>query len=698
MLRGRVSTREKLMQEGTKMQDGQVVLNGYDLSLDDVVAVARGGQRAILAESAKDKMRRSRAVVDRLLEDRVKVYGLTTGFGSKKNVFIEPAETRKLQRNLIRSHSCGVGEPLPEDVTRATILLRANTLARGMSGIRVEVVEAFLRLLELDIYPYIPNQGSLGASGDLAPLSHLALVVTGDPEGRIYDPARKNRTRGEWSMRSSTVELPDPASFVSSSPETLRSLGFEPVTLEAKEGLALTNGTQMMTAIGLLTVADARRLVQCAEGACAMSFEALSGVSMALSPQLHAARPHPGQWRSAEALRSYTRDSQILRLPINMAHINAVLRSLEAAQFHLDRSSLPLAEDSATNLRRATEILEKLREDPEGPLGDEPAHFVEAALQNYRSALEPAKRELLRVYRSLLSGALPEDVQEAQGDLANALQSLEEAAPSMPSVQDSYSLRCAPQVMGAARQSLAHGLEVLLTEANSTTDNPLIFPPEVDLEGNALPLDDLEAYKASLDTVLCRRAVCSGGNFHGEPIALVMDYMAIGIAEIANISERRVAHLIDGHLNQGLPSLLVHSAGLNSGFMIPQYTAASLVSENKSLAHPASVDSIPSCENTEDHVSMGSIAARKARRILINAESVIAIELLTAFQALHFHKPLRCGVAATALSDKIRESGVDFVKEDRPLYIDIERVTELLRSGALEGCLSKLTDHALTLL
>ncbi len=636
-----------------------IELTGKDLTTAQVVAVARKGVQVSLSESARARMRRSRAVVDVLLEHRVKVYGLTTGFGSKKNVFIEPRETQQLQRNLIRSHSCGVGEPLSKDVARATILLRANTLALGLSGIRVEVVEALVSLLTLDIYPLLPSQGSLGASGDLAPLSHLALVLMGDPAGRIQG-ADGN---------------PEP-----STPEVLGRLGFTPVVLEAKEGLALNNGTQVMTAIGLLTIADARNLVTCCEGATAMSFESLSGVSNAFHPALHAARPHAGQGTSAANLRAYTADSQILRLPVNMARVNATIRHLQDALFHVERDDSPLSEDIAANIRRGLEMLAAIQAEPEAPLGDGPIEPDGRAA--YRTVLEPAKKHLLRVYTALLSSSLSGHVHQAQEDMSTAISNLELAVPAMAPVQDSYSLRCAPQVIGAGRQVLDHVEGVLVTEANSATDNPLIFPPEIDA-------DSIEAYRAALTPAACRAAVCSGGNFHGEPVALAMDYLAIGVAELGNISERRTAQMIDGHLNQGLPSLLVHKAGLNSGFMIPQYTAASLVSENKTLAHPASVDSIPSCENTEDHVSMGTIAARKARSILVNAESVVAIELLTAYQALHFHAPLSAGWAAQRLMALFEEAGLAFVEEDKPLWPDIECVVTLIREGrvaaALEG-------------
>lgn len=671
----------------------RVVLTGESLTLAEVVAVARGGATAVLSAEAQRRMRRSRAVVDRLLEARVKVYGLTTGFGSKKNVFIEPSETRQLQRNLIRSHACGVGDPLDEDVVRATILLRANTLARGLSGIRVEVVERLLSLLSLGIYPFIPSQGSLGASGDLAPLSHLALVLTGDPAGLIFDSSRApGRGVGP---RSGTQIMTRQEDYVAATPERLRALGFEPVELEAKEGLALNNGTQVMTAIGLLTIDDARNLVTCSEGACAMSFEALKGVPRAFSPALHAARPHRGQQDSAAALRRFLAGSQILRLPVNMAYLNAARRSLGDAAFFLSRGVSPLSEDILRNVEEAVEVLDALRLSPEAPLQGDSLEALgeDVALQRYRVALEPLKRRLLTIYRASLSAALPLEVQQAQGALTRALECLERAVPAMPPVQDSYSLRCAPQVIGAARAALDHVEQVLLIEANSVTDNPLIFPPERDAQGRALPIDDDEAYVAALTPALCRRAVCSGGNFHGEPVALVMDYLAVGLAELANISERRTAHLIDGHLNNGLPSLLVQEAGLNSGFMIPQYTAASLVSENKSLAHPASVDSIPSCENTEDHVSMGTIAARKARQILINAEQVLAIELLTAFQALHFHRPLALGHASESLSALFEEAGVTFVDNDRPLAPDMARVCVLIRDGAVQRVLKALPEE-----
>lgn len=658
-----------------------ISLTGHDLSLDDVVAVARDGATAILDPAAVTRMSRSRAVVDFLVTERVKVYGLTTGFGSKKNVFIEPEQTRKLQENLIQSHSCGVGSPFDEDVVRATILLRANTLARGISGIRVEVVEALLSLLRLNIFPFIPAQGSLGASGDLTPLSHLALVLTGDPRGRIY---RRQRLDEDPSRRRGVKNLATRAhasDFGPSSRAALAELRFTPISLEAKEGLALNNGTQVMNAVGLLTVADTLRLIRTSEGAAAMSFEALKGVSTAFAAELHDARPHQGQRESAAALRAYTAGSQILAIPLNMAYVNAATRSMQDAIFHLEAEAAPRAEAIVDDIRGALAMLDALRAAPEDPIADGSNAFE--ALGAYRRALEPTKHHLLSVYRALLATELSDEGQQAQRHLASSLSALEAAVPTMPRVQDSYSLRCSPQVIGAVRGAVEHVRSVLMIEANSATDNPLIFSPEFDSEGRPLPLDDLEAYRAKLEVDVCRECVRSGGNFHGEPVAIAMDYLSIAVSELANISERRVAHMVDGHLNLGLPSLLIHRAGLNSGFMIPQYTAAALVSENKAMAHPASVDSIPSCENTEDHVSMGTIAARKAREILNNAEEVIAIELLTGFQALFFRRPLRAGDASRALCELLGSAGVEFVSEDRPLYLDMERVASLVRTGAV---------------
>jgi histidine ammonia-lyase len=474
---------------------GVVVLTGADLTIADVEAVARGGAPARLDARARARMDEARAVVERLVGAGEVVYGITTGFGDLASTYIPPADTRQLQENLLVSHAVGTGAPLPRDVVRAMLLLRANTLALGHSGCRPVVVDRLLAFLEAGIHPVVPAQGSVGASGDLAPLAHLALPLIG---------------RGE-------VEL---GGQVMPGLLALRETGIEPLTLEAKEGLALLNGTQLMSALGALLLADADRLARTASVAAAQSVEALLGTDVPYAAAYQLARPHPGQVAVAAELRHLLRDSGLMAAHHGSTH----------------------------------------------------------------------------------------------------------------KVQDPYSLRCVPQVHGAVRDALDYLGRVLDVELNSATDNPLVFP-----EGGAAAAD-VAATGGGL--------VISGGNFHGEPIALALDFAKLAIAELGAISERRVALLVDARLNGGLPPFLAPASGLNSGMMIVQYTAAALASENKVLVHPASADSIPTSANQEDHVSMGAIAGRHAREVLANVERIIAIELLVGAQALD----LRLATLATAAS------------------------------------------------
>ncbi|NUN12084.1 MAG: aromatic amino acid lyase [Myxococcales bacterium] len=662
----------------------EIVIDGLSLSIEDVVDVSRRRATVSLSNEARRRMERCRAVVDRLVESGTKVYGLTTGFGSKRDVFIDPQEARELQRNLIMSHACGVGAPLDEDQARATMLLRANTLARGVSGVRVEVVDLLLLMLNKGVYPYIPCKGSLGASGDLAPLSHLALVLMGHPAGKLYS----KRCESINSRGYRTVEDPHVDLFISSTADVLRGqFGIEPIELMAKEGLALNNGTQMMTAIGSLTLYDSELLVRTAEVTCAAAVEALKGVTDAFSERLHDVRPFDGQRASAANLRTLLEGSDILALPLNMAWFTRARRLVEQALLYAVDSGSSNFDAIRRELQEIVEMMLAIHGDPVDAMrrgADQIPTSVRAdlmprqvQLRAFQIALAPILKRAQAVYREMLSVEHEEQLARSRESIAQVLDALEKAVPKSPRVQDDYSLRCMPQVAGAVRQVLAHVRVNLTTELNSATDNPLIFPP-------ILPDSvDIETYRSLLTVPQCVDAVSSGGNFHGEMVAFLMDYLAVGIAEIGNISERRVAHLTDGHLNNGLPSLLIWRSGLNNGFMIPQYTAASLVSENKVLTHPASVDSIPSCENTEDHVSMGAIAARKARSILINVEHVVAIELLTCFQALCFREPFRPGPAIRAVMQHLRDAGVTPVEVDRPLYPDMDRVVRLLRRGEI---------------
>lgn len=471
-------------------------------------------------------MARSRGVIDAVVaagDDAPAVYGVNTGFGALAEVRISAAQIIELQRNLVRSHAVGVGQPLPRAEVRAMMLLRAAVLARGHSGARPEVCLKLCELLDAGVHPLIPARGSVGASGDLAPLAHLALALIGEGKAEY---------RGEL--------LP--------AADALSRAGVEPLELQAKEGLTLLNGTQHMTAVGALVLVDAADTIKLADIAGAMSLEALEGTPRAFDPRVIDARPQPGQKASAALLRELLADS-----PLRESHRDC------------------------------------------------------------------------------------------------------------GKVQDPYSLRCMPQVHGATRDVLDYANGVLEREANSSTDNPLVFPDDSVEHGGEL---------------------ISGGNFHGQPVALALDAAAMAIAELANISERRIEQLVNPHLSSGLPAFLAPESGLNSGFMIAQVTAASLVSENKVLCHPASVDSIPSSAGREDHVSMGATAALKLRQVHDHVRMVLAIELLCAAQGLDLRAPLEPGPLLRAAHQHIR-AAVPPMMRDRPIYEDVETVKQLLDDGSL---------------
>jgi histidine ammonia-lyase len=517
-----------------------IVLTGADLSIDEVEAVARHGARVVLDEAARERMQEARDVIDGLVAEGAVVYGVTTGFGDLATTFIEPRQAGQLQENLLMSHAAGVGPPFPTEVVRAMLLLRANTLALGHSGCRPLIVDRLLTLLERRIHPVVPEQGSLGASGDLAPLAHLALPLIG---------------RGQAELDGRVV----PAGAA------LDQAGLEPLELGPKEGLALLNGTQMMGALAALFLADADRLVATASVAAAQSVEALLGTDVAFAAAYQLARPHPGQVAVAAELRHLLRDSGLQRAHHGSTH----------------------------------------------------------------------------------------------------------------KVQDPYSLRCVPQVHGAVRDALDHLRRVLDIELNSATDNPLVFA------GGGVADTDVVATGGG--------RVISGGNFHGEPLALALDYAKLAVAELGSISERRTATLVDPRLNGGLPPFLAASSGVESGMMIYQYTAAALVSEHKVLAHPASADSIPTSANQEDHVSMGSISARHARAILEGVERILAIELVVGAQALDLRlaamtgegdRPPTPGSGVAEAHERIR-SRIAHLERDREPGADLAAATALVHDGAL---------------
>jgi histidine ammonia-lyase len=509
-----------------------IELGAEPLSLEAVRDVARGATDVVLSDEARQGMLASRRVIEDLVASDQVVYGVTTGFGDLASRRIAAADTEQLQQNLLVSHAVGVGEPHSREVVRAMLLLRAAALAQGHSGCRPDVVERLLEFLRAGIHPVVPSQGSVGASGDLAPLAHLALPLIGrglaEVDGEVVDGA-----------------------------QALSHRGLVPLTLQAKEGLALLNGTQQMAAIGVLTLLRAEQAVRTASVVASMSIESLMGTDVAFAADYQRTRPHPGQQLVAAQLRDLLRNSELMR-----------------------------------------------------------AHHGEAH-----------------------------------------------------KVQDPYSIRCVPQVHGAVADALAYVRRVVEIEINSATDNPLVFPDGADVDPDAVATGG--------------GRVVSGGNFHGEPVALAMDMLAIAAAELGSIAERRLAQLTDPRTS-GLPPFLVEDAGLNSGMMLYQYVAAALVSENKSLAHPASVDSVPTSANQEDHVSMGPIAARHAAAVVANIEQVLALEALAAAQGLDFRLKtgLRPGVGVAEAHALIR-GRVTHLNADRDPQADIYAAVDLIRSGAL---------------
>lgn len=494
-----------------------ILLDGNNLTLDQFIDVTRFNKKVELTSEAIGKVNKARALVDRFVNENKVVYGITTGFGKFSDVVITGEEIKKLQRNLIISHSCGVGIPLDEEIVRGIMILRANALAKGYSGIRLSTLNTLVEMLNKGVHPIVPEKGSLGASGDLAPLSHMVLVMIGEGEA-IFKGTRM------------------------SGKEAMDKAGIATVELVAKEGLALINGTQVMASIGAHTIYDAINLSKTADIAASLTVEALNGITDAFDEKVHRVRGHEGQINTGKNLLTI-----------------------------LDGSKMT----------------------------------------------------------------------SRQGELR---------------VQDAYSLRCTPQVHGASKDCFKFVKEKVEIEMNAATDNPLIFVDEEE--------------------------VISGGNFHGQPLALPFDFLAIGLAELANISERRLERLVNPALSNDLPAFLVEKGGVNSGYMIVQYAAAALVSENKILAHPASVDSIPSSANQEDHVSMGTIGARKAREILGNARKVIAMEILGACQGIDLRGNKGLGIGTTEAYNVIRDQ-ITKVVDDRIMYIDINTCEDIVKSNIL---------------
>ena len=542
----------------------KIELDGVTLTIEQVISVARNGTHVTLSAKAKAKVEAAAKLIQQWTDSGEVIYGVTTGFGPFSEVIISSDKARDIQRNLLISHAAGVGSPLPVEVVRATMLLRANTLAKGFSGIQLSTLHLLLDLLNKRVHPIIPEKGSVGASGDLAPLAHMALVLIGEGQAEF---------NGE----------------ILSGATALERATLKPITLDRKEGIALINGTQVMTAIAALAVADAKALAANAEIAAALSIEALEGVADGFDSRIQKVRPYRGQKQTAKNLRALLKGSDL------------VLTSRQRAQ----------------NVQKALKELGKIRHSDDTTTHDaleviihHVMHLI-IELEEQMAVESGSAQTRLEKQRNAIMAAL-----ENLGISQKAIDGAKILAQRTIRVQDAYSLRCTPQVIGAVRDSLDYVYQVVSTEINSATDNPLIFP-----ESNI-----------SL----------SGGNFHGQPIALAMDMLTIAMTSIGTIAERRMARLIDHHLSNGLPLLLLkptmENRGVYYGLGLAQISAAALVAECRTLSTPASVQTIPTSANQEDHVSMGTISARQARDVIDNVEHIIAFELLCAAQGIDLRK------------------------------------------------------------
>ena len=685
-----------------------IEITGSDLVIEHVVAVARFGAKVRLSEQALHRVGICRTMVDVLLEEKAVVYGLTTGFGKLRDRIIPVEKAAQLQINLIRSHACGVGHPFAEDVVRAAMLLRINTLARGNSGIRVETLQQLVNMLNDGIYPFVPEKGSVGASGDLAPLSHMVLPLIGDESAKIFNP--ELRTDGRLGPNKYVAD-PTGSEFMAmpcgddfSVAKKKFGWTFEPVVLQAKEGLALNNGTQFMAAMASLAIYDSFFLLRNAELGAAMSLESQRGVLFAFSDEIHRARNLSHQQECAARTRQYTDGSEILAIYLNSGYINRSIRNLQDAMEEVDFEFAPKGErpESVAWVRGR---IETHRDDLRSLLATSKEHYerendgyevevrrgmteVRRQIKFFGEYLRPIKTAVTETYTRMNAPDFPL-MEEARLKMASAISDLEKAVPASPPVQDDYSFRCFPQVVACAYRALWHIEAVVAEEINSATDNPLLFPPEPDGGFTAMTIAQYKQWLADSPERInyCLEHVLGGGNFHGEPLALSLDYLTMALAEVANIAERRIAHLVDESVSSGLHGFLIESTGLNSGFMVPQYTAAALVSENKVLAHPASTDSIPTCAGAEDHVSMGTISARKCLTVIENVRYVLAIELFAAYQALGFREPLLPGDTIRDVVGLFREKGIRRLKDDRVLFSDIETVNALLRDNELSAFL-----------
>lgn len=648
------------------MQPTNIILNGRGLSIEQVLRVAEDFAKVEIAEEAIENVIESQLFITNQVELGKIVYGVTTGFGINADKVIEQKDASDLQRNLLLSHACGVGKPFDESIVRAIMTIRLNTLLAGHSGVRLETIRLLQQFINYGIHPVIPEQGSVGASGDLCPLSHMSIPLMG--EGLVYFEGRKIRTSELYALpQIKAINAAIEASNKSRSEQEKMPL-IAPIELSYKEGIGLSNGTTLMVSLGVFGVSRAKRLMDKSILSAALLMEGHCSRPKAFDHKIHVVRKHSGQTEIAKRVRELTAGSTMIGInPIDILRHFPKTILLENADYSVLTNRLTQLQSHLQKQIGITNNLEVQIKAKERLVNVERLLRIEAAQDflNYEN-LENVMDFIPKLFCDFLLKYMPVDLKNR-----SFWQDLVHIAKRKITPQDAYSIRCFPQVFGASLKAIEHAEAVITEELNAVVDNPIIF-----MENQVLPNG----------TKVMENDVISGGNFHGQPIALVLDYMKLAVAEMGNIMERQINKMVDAATNDGLPPFLIQGAGLNNGLMIPQYTAAAIVSENKVLVHPASADSIPTSANQEDHVSMGPIAGRQLLQIITNVQRILAIHILTAKQAVAMRLkqfdtivPTQMAEATKALYEEVEALGVTTIEEDRFLWEDIDKLMAIVR-------------------
>ena len=647
------------------MQPTKIILNGQSLSIEQVLRVAEDFAKVEIADEAIENVIESQIFITNQVELGKIVYGVTTGFGINADKVIEQKDASELQRNLLLSHACGVGKPFDEIIVRAIMTIRLNTLLAGHSGVRLETIRLLQQFLNYNIHPHIPEQGSVGASGDLCPLSHMSIPLMG--EGLVYFEGQRMRTSELYALpQIQKINAEIEATNTHRSEQDKMPL-IAPIELSYKEGIGLSNGTTLMVSLGVFGVSRAKRLMDKSILSAALLMEGHCSRPKAFDHKIHAVRKHSGQTEIARRVRELTKGSTMIGInPIDILRHFPKTIIVDNADFSVLTNRLTQLHNHLQKQIGITNNLEVQIKAKERLVNVERLLKIETPQDflNFEN-LEKVMDFIPKLFCDFLLKYMPTELKNR-----TFWQDLVHIAKRKITPQDAYSIRCFPQVFGASLKAIEHAEAVISEELNAVVDNPIIF-----MENQILPDG----------TKVMENDVISGGNFHGQPIALVLDYMKLAVAEMGNIMERQINKMVDAATNDGLPPFLIQGAGLNNGLMIPQYTAASIVSENKVLVHPASADSIPTSANQEDHVSMGPIAGRQLLQIITNVQRILAIHILTAKQAVAMRLkqfdsivPTQMAVATKELYDNVEALGVTTIEKDRFLWEDIDKLMAIV--------------------